>query len=186
LPKNVKASKQTTLDRLPDTPKKGPTKSSKQIIITQIDANIGENDLALKVAFKLEPSKAAFSKVQSDLSFNSHPINSVVIRIPHGPLATDECEYDCVLDMNGIAAGTYNLKVEMFEQWQSGERLCETTKELTVDYVPQTRQSRLVKIPTVKTLAGADLAVESRTEKDIYEEIGKTQKKEQLSKRDNW
>ena len=88
--------------------------------------------------------------------------------------------------MNGIAAGAYAVKVELFEQWESGERLCETTKELTVDYVPQTRQARLVKIPTVKTIAGADLAVASRIEKDIYEEIGKTQKKEQLNKRDNW
>lgn len=184
--KSVKASKQTTLDRLPDTPKKEPTKSSKQIVITQIDANTGINELAIKVAFKLQPSKAAFSKVHSDLSFNSHPVNSVIIRIPQGPLATDECEYGCVLDMNGIAAGAYAVKVELFEQWESGERLCETTKELTVDYVPQTRQARLVRIPTVKTIAGADLAVASRIEKDIYEEIGKTQKKEQLNKRDNW
>ena len=88
--------------------------------------------------------------------------------------------------MNGIAAGAYTIKVELFEQWESGEKLCETTKELTVDYVPKTRQARLVKIPTVKTVAGADLAVASRIEKDIFEEIGKTQKKEQLNKRDNW
>jgi hypothetical protein len=88
--------------------------------------------------------------------------------------------------MNGIAAGAYTVKVEMFEQWQSSERLCENTKELTVDYVPQTRQSRLVKVPTVKTVVGADLAVESRIEKTIFEEIGKTRKKEQLNKRDNW
>ena len=184
--KNVKTSKQTTLDRIPEVTKKEPAKSLKQITITQIGATIGENELALKVAFKLQPSKAAFSKIHSDLSFNSHPVNSVVIRIPQGPLATDECEYDCVLDMNGIAAGAYAVKVELFEQWESGEKLCETTKELTVDYVPQTRQARLVKIPTVKTVAGADLAVASRIEKDIFEEIGKTQKKEQLNKRDNW
>ncbi len=186
MPKNIEASKQTTLDRLPEASKKEPAKSSKQIVITQIAANIGENELAIKVAFKMQPSKDAFSKVHSDLSFNSHPVNSVIIRIPQGPLATDECEYGCVLDMNGIAAGAYTVKVELFEQWQSGEKLSETTKELTVDYVPQTRQSRLVKIPTVKNVAGADLAVASRIEKDIYEEIGKTQKEEQLSKRDNW
>jgi hypothetical protein len=137
------------------------------------------------VAFKMQPSKDAFSKVHSDLSFNSHPVNSIIIRIPQGPLATDECEYGFVLDMNGIVAGAYTVKVELFEQWQSGEKLSSTTKELSVDYVPQTRQSRLLKIPTVKTVAGAHLAVASRIEKDIYEEIGKTQKEEQLSKRDN-
>jgi len=186
LPSNLKAPKQITLDRLPEANKKEPAKSSKQIVITEIDATIGENELALKVAFKLHPSKASFSKVHLDLSFNSQHVNSVVMRIPQGPLATDECEYGYVLDMNGIAAGAYTVKVELFEQWESDAKLCETAKELTVDYVPKTRQARLVKIPTVKTIAGADLAVASRTEKDIYEEIGKTQKKEQLNKRDNW
>jgi hypothetical protein len=186
LPINVKVSKQTTLDMISETSKNEPTKSSKQIVITQIDAKVGENELAIKVAFKMQPSKAAFSRVNSDLSFNNQPVNSVVIRIPQGPLATDECEYNCVLDMNGIAAGTYPVKVEMFEQWHSGERLCEATKELRVDYVPQTRQMRLVKIPTVKTVAGADLTVASRIEKDIYEEIEKIQKKEQFNKRDSW
>lgn len=88
--------------------------------------------------------------------------------------------------MTGITAGAYAVKVELFEQWESGEKLFETTKELTVDYVPKTRQARLVKIPTVKTVAGADLTVASRVEKTIFEEIGKTQKKEQLNKRDNW
>ena len=186
MPKTVNTSKQITLDKLSEAARKEPAKSSKQIVITEVATTIGENELGLKVAFKLHPSKAAFSKVLADLSFNSQHVNSVVMRIPQGPLTTDECEYECVLDMNGIAAGAYVVRVEMFEQWISGERLCETAKELTVDYVPKTRQSRLVKIPTVKTVAGADLAVESSIEKTIFEEIGKTQKKEQLNKRDNW
>ncbi len=168
MPKTINTSKQITLDKLSEAARKEPAKSSKQIVITQIAATIGENELGLKIAFKLHPSKASFSKVHSDLSFNSHPVNSVVIRIPQGPLATDECEYGCVLDMNGIAAGAYAVKVELFEQWESGEKLCETTKELTVDYVPKTRQARLVKIPTVKTVAGADLAVASRYRKNYF------------------
>jgi hypothetical protein len=186
LPRTVNTSKQITLDKLSEAAKKEPAKSPKQIVITQIAATIGENELGLKVAFKLHPSKASFSKVHSDLSFNSQHVNSVVMRIPQGPLATDECEYGCVLDMTGITAGAYAVKVELFEQWESGEKMFETTKELTVDYVPKTRQARLIKIPTVKTVAGADLAVGSRIEKDIFEEIGKTQKKEQLNRRDNW
>jgi hypothetical protein len=88
--------------------------------------------------------------------------------------------------MKGIAPGYYIMKVEMFELWSSGERLTQAGKEVKVEYVPQTRESRFVKIPTVKSIAGADLAVESKSEKDVYREIEKTIKKEQLSKRDDW
>jgi hypothetical protein len=59
-------------------------------------------------------------------------------------------------------------------------------REMTVDYLPQTRQSRLVRVPTVKSVAGADLAVVSNSQKDIYDELRETQKKEQLCKKDNW
>ncbi len=52
--------------------------------------------------------------------------------------------------------------------------------------VPQTRESRFVKVPTVKSIAGADLAVVSESEKKVYQEIEKTMKKEQLSQRDDW
>ena len=55
-----------------------------------------------------------------------------------------------------------------------------------MDYVPQTRESRFVKVPSVKSVAGKDLAVVSESEKDIYRGIEKTMKKEQLSKRDDW
>ena len=33
----------------------------------------------------------------------------------------------------------------------------QTIKEVTVDYVPQTRESRFVKVPSVKSVAGTDL-----------------------------
>jgi hypothetical protein len=45
---------------------------------------------------------------------------------------------------------------------------------------------RLVKIPSVRSVVGADLAVVSDSEKDIYREIEKTIKKEHISKRDDW
>jgi len=124
--------------------------------------------------------------VKSDLSFDNQLVNSVVIRIPQGPLAADECEYAAVLDMQGIAAGLHTIKVEMYERWGSDERLCETIKEKPIDYVPQTRQSRLVRVPSVKSVAGTDLTVASGSEKDIFETIAQTQKKEQISRRDNW
>jgi hypothetical protein len=55
-----------------------------------------------------------------------------------------------------------------------------------VDYVPQTRESMLVKVPIVKSVADADLAVVSELEKDIFREIEETEKKELISKRDEW
>jgi hypothetical protein len=57
---------------------------------------------------------------------------------------------------------------------------------VTVDYVPQTREYGLVKVPSVKSVAGKDLVVDSELEKDVYRGIEKTIKKEQLSNRDNW
>ena len=67
--------------------------------------------------------------------------------------------------MKGVAAGEYLVRVEMYEPWPSGEKLNFTSKEISVDYVPQTRAERLVKIPTVKSVAGTDLTVVSSRRK---------------------
>jgi hypothetical protein len=88
--------------------------------------------------------------------------------------------------MNGIPSGTYTLKVEMYELWSKGERFSQTKKEITVDYVPQTRESKFVRVPIVKSVAGTDLFAISESEKNIYSEIEKIIKKEQLSNRDDW
>ena len=191
MPKNLKSSKQLTLDNLPNVPKKEPAKTTppnqeKRIVITEIGTLTKEDELALKVSFKLVPSKTAFSKVQSDLWFDNQQISSISIRIPQGPLAGDDFELTPVLDMKGIPAGSHTIKVEMYELWSSGERFSQAVKEVTVDYVPQTRESRFVKVPSVKSVVGKDLMVVSESEKDIYREIEKTMKKEQLSKRDDW
>ena len=191
MPKNHKLPKQLTLDNLPDTSENQPAKTTshmqqKQIAITGICCHTKEDELALKVSFKLVPSKAAFSKVQSDLWFDNHLISSVSIRIPQGTLAADEFEFTPVLDMKGIPAGAHHIKVELCELWGSTEKLLQTFREATVDYVPLTRESRLVKVPVVKRVAGTGLAVISEVEKDIYCEIEKTMKKEYISKRDNW
>ena len=187
--KKFKPAKQLTLDKLPAANAKQANPKpaqEKQIIITQIESTTKEDELALKIAFKLQPSRLAFSKVKADLWFDNTQISSVLIRVLQGPLATDESEYKTVLDMKGIPAGAYCIKVEMYELWSSGEKLLQTVKEVTVDYVPQTRASRLVKVPTVRSVAGADLAVVSDSEKDVYLEMEKTMKKEQQSKRDDW
>ena len=189
--KNLRASKQLTLDRLPNSPKKNSvdvnvSATKKQIIITEINTVTKEDELALNVGFRLLPSKTAFSKVRSTLWFDGQQISSVSITIPQSPLATDEFELNPVLDMKGISAGSHTIKVEMYELWSNGEKLTCTSKEVTIEYVPKTRESRLIRIPMVKSIAGADLAIVSESEKDIYREIEVTAKKELISKRDEW
>ena len=184
-------SKQLTLDHLPNTPKHESTETTaqvqeKRIIITEVGTVTKEDELAVKISFKLFPSKTAFSRVQSDLSFDNQKISSVPVRIPQGPLSADEFELTPVLDMKGVPAGVHNIRVEMYELWSSGERLSEAAKEVNEDYVPQTRESKFVKVPIVKSVAGADLAVVSESEREVYREIEKTMKKEQLSQRDDW
>ena len=98
----------------------------------------------------------------------------------------DCLEYPHFLDMKGIQADSYLIRVEMYESWSSGEKLNFTFKEVTVQYVPKTRTERLLKIPTVKSVAGADLTVVSFSAKTIYREIVQDQKQEAISKRDEW
>ncbi len=181
-----KTAKQSTLDNLPKAQNKQATKTSKQITITQVKATTKEDELALQIGFKLQPSRTMFSKVRADLWFDNFQISSVLIRVLQGPLATDELEFSPILDMRGIAAGAHIVKVEMYEKWDSGERLWQTSNELMIDYMPLTRDSRLIKVPSVKSVAGADLAVVSDSERNIYKEIEKTVKTEQFSKRDDY
>jgi len=188
---NTKAPKQQTLDHKycnsdKHASKDVPQKNEKQIVITEISTTPKVDELSLKVGFRLVPSKTAFSKVHFVLWFDNQQIRSVSIRIPQGSLAADEFELTPVLDMKGIPAGSYTIKVEMYELWSSGEKLSEAIKELNVDYAPQTRESTFVKVPTVKSVAGKDLAIVSEPEKIVFREIEKTIKKEQLSKRDDW
>ena len=187
---NPKLPKQLTLDNLPNAKEKPiqiPSKiHRKSIIITEIDTLTKEDELELKVSFTLIPSKNSFSKVKLDLWFDNQQIKSFSIMIPQSPLAKDEFELTPVLDMKGIPAGQHRIKVEMYELWSSDEKLLQTFKEVTVDYVPITRESRLIKVPSVKSVTGNDLAVISESEKDLYRDIEKTTKKEQFSKRDDW
>ena len=74
----------------------------------------------------------------------------------------------------------------MYGLWSTGEKLCRAIREVKVDYVPLTRQSRLLKIPSVRSVAGADLAVASQAQKNIYRDIEENIKRENSSKRDDW
>jgi hypothetical protein len=61
-----------------------------------------------------------------------------------------------------------------------------TSKEVTIEYVPLKREDRLIRVPIVKSVAGTDLVVVSDSEKNIYSEIEEDMKKEVISRRDPW
>ena len=187
----AKQSKQTTLDSLPKVPKKEYAKTAeprreKQIIITEIDTVTKEDELALKVGFRLLPSKTVFSKINADLYFDGQKLNSMRVSVLQGPLATNDFELTPVLDMKGISGGSHIIKIEMYALRSSGEKLTYASKEAVVQYVPLRREDRLIKIPIVKSIAGTNLAIASDSEKNIYREIEESIKKELISKRDAW
>jgi hypothetical protein len=100
----------------------------------------GIDELTLLVTVKLTPSNSFFSKVKADLLLNRQPVHSVVIRIPQGALATNEFEYTSVLDMKGIKGGTYRFQTTIYDQYWRGKKFCAAVKEISVHYVPQTRE----------------------------------------------
>ena len=187
---DVKEMKQSTLEDLSfqfniDRNKES-IKSTKEIVINSVFETTKEGELDFKVEFSLLPSKASFSKVNLDLYFQEQLLNSTTISIPQSNLLNDTSEFPIILDMKGIVAGEYLFRVEMYEPWSSGEKLNFTSKEIAVQYVPKTREERLVKIPTVKSVAGTDLTVVLSSAKDIYREIEKDQKQQAMSRRNEW
>jgi hypothetical protein len=190
MPKKRKAAKQFTLDKLPDIQPKNALEIIKQpeeetISITQAETIIKADELTLKISFKL-PKKKAFSRVKSDLWFDNQPINSTLIKLLQGPLATKESEYSTVFDMKGIANGTHKIALELYGLWGPDEKLCRAQKDITINYIPQLPQSKLVKVPSVKSVSGADIAIISELEKHFYLDMQKIAKKENQSKRDEW
>ncbi len=187
---DVKQMKQSTLEDLSFqfniNRNKESIKSTKEIVINSVSETTKEDELAFKVEFSLLPSKASFSKVNLDLYFQEHLLNSTAISIPQSNLLNDTFEFLAIVDMKGIGAEEYLFRVEMYEPWSSGEKLNFTSKEIAVQYVPQTREGKLVKIPTVKSVAGTDLTVVTSSAKEIYREIEHDQKQEAISKRDEW
>jgi hypothetical protein len=183
--RNSKATRRIILKRLLNK-QKYKESPAKAIVINKISDTTKEDELALKVDFSLLPSKTSFSKINLDLFFQEHLLNSATISIPQSTLLNDTSEFPLILDMKGIASGEYQIRIEMYELWSSGEKLNFTFKEITVQYVPQIRAERLVKIPTVKSVAGSDLTVVSSSVKSIYRDIEQDQKQEAISKRDEW
>jgi len=183
-------SKQSTLDIMSlqfNIPRvTAATKPIKEIMINTVEYAVNEDELALKIGFSFLPSKDAFSKVHLDLFFQDVLITSTVLRIPQSSLLHDSFEYPLILDMKGIEAGKYLLNVEMYELWSYSEKLNFASKQIVINYVPKTRESRYRKVPTIKTVAGNDLTVVSSSAKNIFDELEQNQKKEEISKRDEW
>ncbi|MGA3111899.1 MAG: hypothetical protein ABSE15_07695 [Candidatus Bathyarchaeia archaeon] len=183
----IKHSKQTTFDSLL-TAKENPSKpqNNKHIIISEISYETKEDDLELKVAFRLVPSRASFSRVFVELFFDGQKLSCCPVRIPQGALSADELEWPAALDMRGIGTGQHIIRAEMYELWNSEERLTIDSKEVTINYVPVRRQDRYIKIPIVKKVGYEDLEIVSEPTRDVYREIEKEQKEELLNKRDEW
>jgi hypothetical protein len=161
-------------------------KPNKEIVIQEIANITKENEIEIKIAFSLLPSKASFSKVNLDLYFEEQLLNSTILDIPQGSLTTDSFEFPQILDMKGMVQGRYTVRIEMYEPWSNGEKLNYAFKEMVIAYVPQKRESRYVRVPTVKSVAGNDLTIVTSSIKTLYHDIEKDQKREGISNRDIW
>jgi hypothetical protein len=174
---DIEQSKQTTFDKLPEPPEKEavklPVQAQKQIEIVEVNTETKEDELKLKIWFRLHPSKTAFSKITADLYFDQHHFHTVPLKIPASSLTKDNLEFNRVLEMTGIAAGPHTIKVEMYEAWGSDEKLTSASKDL-------------IRVPFVKSEARADVAIVTEAEKSIYRETEEDMKKELMSKRDDW
>ena len=79
---DIKSSKQFTLNSVPEPQKAEKTKAAtpeqkKQIEVTEMSSSTLEDELVLKVGFKLLPSRTAFSRVTADLYFDEQKIDSL-------------------------------------------------------------------------------------------------------------
>ena len=145
----VKLSKQSRLDDVYcqlNVVRNEPVEPIKEIIISALDAVSKENgELALRTEFRLVPSKASFNKISLDLFFEDHLLKSSTLAIPQSMLLGDNLEYPLALDMKGIVEGNYLVRVEMYGPWSSGEKLNFISKEIAIQYVPQTSSVKVSK-----------------------------------------
>jgi hypothetical protein len=175
-----------TKDLLPSASVEASSMQNNQIIITRLGSLLEEDELTLEVEFKLLPSRIAFSKIRADLWFDEQKIDSVSIAVPQKFGLTNEFQWNPVIDLKGISSGPHIAKVEMYEAGPSGEKRACSIKEVAIKYVPQSKETRHKKAPTVKKIEGFEIAVVSSSEKGIYREIEEAKRKELISNRDEW
>ncbi len=183
---DVKKSKQSTFDRLPQR-KISPASSQiqKSIVIAQLGHTIKEDELELSITFRLLPSKNVFSNLMLELFFDNDKLGPHLINIPPSQLLGDELEFPIMLDMKGITPGPHTIKAEIYELWNTNEKLTSTSKYVIVQYSPARKEDRYVKVPIVKKIDGA-FRIILPDEKQLYQELGKSQQQELNTKRDQW
>jgi len=119
--------------------------------MTEIAGVTKEDELTLKISFKLKPSKKSFSRITLQLHFDQNQMKPKTIRIPQGTIASNDSELNPVLDMKGISPGTHVIKAEMYESFASREKLTSTSKEINIEYAPSKRENQLVRSQSLKT-----------------------------------
>ena len=183
---DVKKNKQYTLDSLPE-PKtqQNISKPEKAIVVAQLAYIIKENVLELSIAFRLLPSQNHFSNLTLELYFDDNKLNCYLISIPPSQLLSNELEFPLTLDMEGICPGPHTIKVEMYERWNTGEKLTSTSRYVIVQYSPTRKEDRYVKIPIVRKIDGA-FRIILPEEKELYEQLERNHRKEIDSTRDHW
>ena len=102
---NVKTLRKKTLSNLPKSPHKSPQENltpRKEIVITSVETQTKEEELDLKVSFRSQSSKLAYSKVLADLYFDGQRLDSLLLKIFQSPLITDYLEFNSVFRMRGF------------------------------------------------------------------------------------
>ena len=159
--------------------------SEKTIEIAQLEQTINENELELSVTFRLLPSKNHYSNLMLELHFDNTLLQTYRINIPSSQLLSDELAFPVTLDMTGICPGEHTVKVEMYERWQTGEKLTSASKYVLVQYSPTRREDRYIKVPIVKKIDGA-FRIILPSEQELYKELDKDRHEEQKGKIDYW
>ena len=175
-------NEQLRLDSFPSEPEKKPQEKNKQIVINGIHSATKYDEMVVSVEFELIPSKTAFSKIISTLWFDECEAKSAIIVIPQRFGNSSEFQLKSELDMRGIPSGNHIIDVKLRYCYSP----CYAIKKEIIDYTSQDKKARYRKIPIAKKIAGCDFDVVSGSEKNIYQEIEKTKKKELISKQDKW
>jgi len=183
----ISKSKQSTFDKLPEPKATQPApRLEKSIEIAQLEYFAKEEDeLELSVAFRLSPSKNAFSSLTLELHFDDNKLNTYVISIPPSQLLNDEFMFPIALDMKGIVPGPHTIKVEIYERWSTGEKLTSASKYVIVQHSPVRRQDRYIKVPIVKKIDGA-FRIIMPEEQEFYQQLERSRHEEQKNKIDHW
>ncbi len=177
-------SKQLELASFPSESIKKTRTEKKQIVITKLDSTLVWDDLFLEVEFQLVPSKSYFSKIKAELWFDQEKTKVFLFDILHSFSSTNEFTLKATLDLQETPMGTHSIKVEMYEPWSITEKHNQTEKETKIEYTPETKKATLRRIPTIKKIEAEGIAIISADEKQLYQEMQETMKKELTSKRE--